>query len=431
MTDYKIYPGREIFPIKTETACMLKWAWSSINLESATTSSCHRTNHVPIDLDNFKDFHNHPMKIQDREKMLDSQWPGRGCEYCKNVEDSGGTSDRQLWLMRSHGANKIPPELFENARATYVTPTILEVYFNNTCNLSCVYCNQILSSKWNDELEKFGAINIEDFSMVKHNTNKSQQRKMVKEFWEYLVEHDRYKTIQHFNLLGGESFLQKELDVSIDFWMQHPNPSLTFNMISNIMIPHHVFVEKIEKFQNLVDQNAIYQLELTASLDCWGPPQEYVRYGIDLETWTKNFEYLLDKSWILLSIHSCLTSLTIKTRPDLLEKILAWNLKRPKDRPIEMSFDFVIGEDGRKNGLHPSAFGPDVFDHDFEKILQLMPEDTEHQISLKKHMQGSAEFIKKSVKNTKKIQILKEYLTELDRRRNTNWRQIFPWLVDL
>ena len=129
MSTNKIYPGYEIFPVKTDTSCILKWSWSSINIEHKTTSSCHRNAAVPIDPDKFEDFHNHPIKIQDRERMLAGEWPedGRGCEYCKNVEDHGGTSDRQLWSARSHVATKIPPELFSNPRATQVTPTILEV----------------------------------------------------------------------------------------------------------------------------------------------------------------------------------------------------------------------------------------------------------------------------------------------------------------
>ena len=67
---------------------------------------------------------------------------------------------------------------------------------------------------------------------------------------------------------------------------------------------------------------------------------------------------------------------------------------------------------------------------DFQRILQLLPENNEHQISLKKHMLGSANLIENSVKNNERIQILKEYLTELDRRRNTNWREVFPWLTE-
>lgn len=432
MSTYKTYPGYEIFPVKTDSSCILKWSWSTVNIENKMTSSCHRNSYVPIDPENFENFHNHPVKIQDREYMLKGLWPEdkHGCEYCKNVEDSGGTSDRQMWLSRSHGATKIPPELFKDPTATQVTPTILEIYFNNTCNLSCVYCGPELSSKWNDELGKFGKISIEDFSLEQHSIDKAHYQQMVQALWDYMIKDDRYKTIQHYHLLGGESLLQKELDISVDFWMQHPNPSLTFNLISNIMLPHKLFVEKINKFQKLVEANAIMQLELTASIDCWGPEQEYVRHGLDLEVWKKNFEYLLDKEWILLSVHSCINSLTIKTMPALWQRILEWNKLRPQDKPIDISFDVVVGNRAKQNGLHPTHFGPNVFDEDFKKILEIMPVDTEHQRSLKEQMRGVASFVQQSVKNPQKIQVLKTYLTELDRRRNTNWHHAFPWLVD-
>jgi len=431
MSNYKIYPGHEIFPIRTDTACLLKWAWSTVNIERGETSSCHRTNYDTIDPDNFSNFHNLPTKIHARERMIAGEWPGRGCEYCKNVEDHGGTSDRQMILMRSHGLDKIPPELLDNPKATEVTPIILEIYFNNTCNLSCVYCGPSISSKWNDEIQKFGKIQIEDFSLNAHTPDKSSYNKMVEDLWKYLVTDDRYKSIRNYQLLGGESLLQKELDASIDFWHQHPNPSLTFNLISNIMLPPKLFVEKMQRFHTLVDTESIYRLELTASLDCWGPQQEYVRHGLDLDTWTHNFEYLLDKPWVKPSIHSCITSLTIKTMPALIEKIVEWNQKLPEDMQIDHSFDFVIGSDGGKNGLHPCLFGPDIFEKDFEKILALMPENTENQRLSKKQMQGQANFVKNSIKDKKRINLLKAYLDELDRRRNTNWHTLFPWLLDL
>jgi hypothetical protein len=75
----------DIFPIKTNTACQFKWTWSTLFLSVGTSSSCHRckgwdvTNHM-------QDFHNHPGKLGDREKMLEGLWPGNGCEYCKKIE---------------------------------------------------------------------------------------------------------------------------------------------------------------------------------------------------------------------------------------------------------------------------------------------------------------------------------------------------------
>jgi pyruvate-formate lyase-activating enzyme len=425
---YQTFPGKKIFPIKSNTACMLKWSWSTINMETGSSSSCHRVNYDPIDPDNFADFHNLPAKVQAREAMIRGEWPGHGCEYCQNVENAGGVSDRMMTMERHHGLDKLPPELLNNPVATEVTPTILEVYFNNTCNLSCLYCGPSVSSKWNDELRKFGDIEIGNFRQKLHVSNNDRYEQMVNSLWQYLEENQRYKIIRHYQILGGESLLQKELDQSVDFWASHPNPSLTINLITNLMLPHHQFVKKIQKFESLVQQEAIYMLELTASLDCWGPQQEYARHGLELDTWQKNFEYMLDKTWCKLAVHSCISSLSIKTMSELIDKINYWNTFRAPDQEIEHNFDMVIGEKQRINGMHPANFGPGVFDQDFAKIIELMPVGTEKQRTNRDQMIGQAKFIANSQCRPESIALLQAYLDEIDRRRNTNWKILFPWL---
>jgi organic radical activating enzyme len=423
--------GYEIFPIKSDTACMLKWGWSSIFMSTGETSSCHRVEREIIDPDNFQNFHNTPAKKLAREQMLQGKWPGKGCEYCENVEKAGGTSDRILTLSGSHQPDKVPPELFYNPYAIEVTPIILEIYFNNTCNMSCLYCSPIASSQINDEIRRFGTIEINDFKISSFKSKNKKYDKMIQDLWEYLIDQERYKTIRHYHILGGEPLLQKELDASIDFWNDHPNPSLSFNIITNLMIPHQKFVEKIEKFQKLVGKNSIYKLEITASIDCWGEQSEYVRHGLDLKTWTENFEYLLDKPWIHLAIHSCLSSLSIKTLPDLLKKINQWNHMRAPLDPIDHSFDSVLGNSNNLIAMHPKYFDKDVFQFDFLEILSEMPSQTDRQKNAIKHMKGLFDFIENHPADAGKISMFKKYLDEIDRRRQSNWRSIFPWLDQL
>ena len=49
-------------------------------------------------------------------------------------------SDRQYQLKAGHEVDRTPEELLTDPTATEVVPTILEVYFNNTCNMACLYC---------------------------------------------------------------------------------------------------------------------------------------------------------------------------------------------------------------------------------------------------------------------------------------------------
>jgi len=141
------------FPIKTETACQLKWNWSTIRLYTGVTSSCQRASYSNITVDNFDSFHNTREKIDARKLMLNGQWPSGGCGYCQQIEAAGGVSDR---MFHTSIPNMYPLELDNNSLAVEVTPTILEVYFDNVCNMSCIYCWDGFSSKIQQENIKFG-----------------------------------------------------------------------------------------------------------------------------------------------------------------------------------------------------------------------------------------------------------------------------------
>jgi hypothetical protein len=359
--------------------------------------------------------------------MQQGIWPQRGCQYCEQIEKSGGISDRLMQLSREHGLDKISPELLKDPTATSVTPIILEVWFNNTCNMTCTYCNPGFSSKWADEIKKYGPIKIENHLTTYDYKSNPHYDRMVTDLWNYLAQDNRSSVIRHFQILGGEPLLQKEFDQVIDFWEQHPNPSLTINVISNLMIPHERFVQKIQRFQELVDKEAILKLQLTASLDGWGAAQEYVRYGLDLELWEKNFQYLLNKPWCQTSINSCMSSLSIKDTPALLNKINQWNTGSLNS--VHWSFELITtGNNHTMIVQHPHIFGSKFFAEDFNNILSAMPQNTADEILSYDHMQGIAKTQKNSHLQIDRINDLKHYLDELDRRRGLNWRLVFPWL---
>jgi hypothetical protein len=45
-------------------------------------------------------------------------------------------------------------------------------------------------------------------------------------------------------------------------------------------------------------------------------------------------------------------------------------------------------------------------------------------------MQGIATSIEKTPRDPTKILMLESYLNEIDRRRGTNWKTLWPWLED-
>lgn len=399
------------FPIKTETACQLKWAWSTVRLYSGTTSSCHRVQPDSIDADNFANFHNTPKKLRDRALMLNGEWPQGGCEYCKHIEDAGGFSDRKLHL---NIPDQTPVELETNPVAINVTPKILEVYFDNVCNMSCLYCWDGFSSKIQQENAKHGR--FEKHGVVIDNiATRADTTALTSSMWLWMERNHHH--LARFNVLGGEPFYQKQFEQCLDFFEHHPSPNLEFNVVSNLMISSDKLRTIIDKIQNLVTSQKIKRFDLTASIDCFGAEQEYVRYGLDLEQWKTNFEFLVNQPWIVLNINQTLSGLTIKTIPEMLTYVN----QVKGTRPVGHYFSTVVMT---HEFMHPGIFGHGFFDKDFTEILECIPESTARQ-----YMQGIQMQINAEPRDQNKINQLGIFLDEMDRRRNTNWREVFPWLT--
>jgi hypothetical protein len=418
---------KQVFPIKTDTGCLLKWAWSTVYLNQGTSASCHRTDQQPIPPDNFESFHNLPNKIEARQMMLRGEWPQGGCQYCEKIETAGGMSDRQYQLHARHDLDRTPHELFKDPTTLEVVPTILEVYFNNVCNMACLYCGSHFSTKWEEENRRFGVFTQGNVNFGHNTQSNPNYERMLADFWRYLEEKDRYKHIRYYQILGGEPFFQDEFDISMDFWESHPNPELTFNIITNLKVPPKKFQAYIDRFGKMVESGALKRLQITGSIDAWGPQEEYVRWGLDLAEWTENWEYLLDKDWVVMCVNSAVSALTIKTAPELVEKINEWNDRRNPWNPISYSFMSVM----TPPEMVPDIFGPGVFEQDFARLLAAMRERNPSEVSAKEHMRGIMKQIVAGPRNAERIADLKVYLTEIDRRRVTDWKLLFPWLIEL
>jgi organic radical activating enzyme len=410
--------SQRYFPIHTSTACQLKWNWSTVRLYNGTTSSCHRVDSDSVTVENFSNFHNTAKKIADRQLMLEGKWPTGGCEYCTKIETAGGTSDRMFHLQIP---NYVPPELATDPRAVIVSPSIVEVYFDNTCNMSCLYCWDGFSSKIQQENIKFGRFEKHGVVIDNHASLTNNRPQLTEAFWKWFV--DNHQSVKRFHVLGGEPFYQTQFEQCLQFLETHPCPDLEFNVISNLKISTDRLTNFFDRIKKLLKDKKIKRFDLTASIDCFGKEQEYVRYGIDLEQWKKNFELAVSCKWIHLNINQTLSALTVKTVPELIAYLNGLNL----DREIGHYFGTTVLT---HEFLHPGIFGPRFFSNDFDAIISGMSDRTWQQRQAKQNMIGIKSQIETSKRDVNKVQQLGIFLDEIDRRRNLNWRETFPWLAE-
>jgi len=407
---------KKVFPINTATACQYKWTWSTIYLSQGQTNSCHRVGGGHLDAWNFKNFHNLPEKIRDRKLMLEGKWPDNECNYCKRIEDAGGLSERNGYI---NTLDMVPPELDTDPTAVEVTPRILEIYFSNLCNQSCVYCSPMFSSVIENELRKHGPLSKRYFLDGTWEQNPLYEQ-WKREFWEWMHENSTH--LYDFQVLGGEPMFQPEFQECLDFFEETENPNLNWKMFSNLKHDHEQFKVKINKMASLIQRKKMKRIEIVASIDCWGDEQEYARNGMSLANWEKNFNYLLEVPEISIFIQSTISPITAPTAYQLVDKVIEWN----KKKQIHQGWNVVA---------NPPFLDPSVFGHYLTDYMDKLAESAQ---SLKRphfpdisYLDGFVTQIKSAPVNLEMMRELRDYLDGLDARRNQNWRSIYPWMDEI
>jgi organic radical activating enzyme len=411
-------------------ACQLKWTQSTIYLTDATSASCHKAGFGNYITDNGElNFHNTPNKIEDRRKMLRGEWPGNGCEHCKHIEQAGGESDRTIHLEME--GTTAPPELETDPEAVEVTPRILEVYWGNTCQQACIYCDAHYSSTIQQEEKRFGDFNQEGVRLRdtwKKNPDIEKHTELLFNWFEKHL-HKLHKII----VLGGEPFLQKETFRFIEFLEKGNYPDLTLVFFSNHNMDHERFKKWMDRLDVLKKSNRLDKIQIFFSCDALGPEGEYVRTGLDLKVAIKNFEHILHNTDIEQGINSALTVTAVPGMPALAKYINECS----KIKPIYWSMTKAANKDvDHRPYLYPGIFGSKINDWGLSEAIELFDVNTNGhpdsvKVNHKKFMQGNVMEFSAETPSPIRMKQFKIYLNELDRRRGTDWTKIYPQMWKL
>jgi hypothetical protein len=109
----------------------------------------------------------------------------------------------------------------------------------------------------------------------------------------------------------------------------------------------------------------------------------------------------------------------------LLEKIVEWN-NQLNDKKIAVNFNKCMFPDFYNPGIMPS----NVYEKHIEDILSFSDQVFQN-TSYKNFVKGMFNEIVQSPHSYDKISALKTELSKLDLRRGTNWKETFPWLVEV
>ena len=434
--------------------CLAKWTQVTMHLGTGLTHSCHHPVQHKIPLRELRNnpsaLHNTRYKKRKRKEMLEGKRP-QECNYCWNIEDNSNSfSDRVFKSSEPWSLDQMDKIKTSDWNENY-NPRYVEVSFSNTCNFKCAYCGPQYSSKWVEEIEKYGhydtATRFNSIEDIKERGEmpykKTDHNPYIDAFWEWWP--DLFKDLHTFRITGGEPLLSpdtfKVLEYIQEHWEENPNLSLAIN--TNLGVPKKLIDRMITIAKDLVDNNKVRELIIFTSVESTGRQAEYVRYGLDYDQFWININNILTElPKVTVNIMAAFNALSVFTYSDLIEKVLEVKKKYTNDMrywntPLQLDTSYTrwpphlnvkILEPEHKELILESA--KKAFYYGANNMIDELYGFTDVEIQKIKrtydYAVGGSDFdVEKQRKDFVK------FVTQYDERKGTNFKEVFPELEEL
>jgi hypothetical protein len=271
--------------------CLAKYDLFTLHLHLGAVHSCHLALLKKLNIDDIKgpyDFFNFPEIKETRKKMKDGIKDNE-CQYCWEIEKNNPYSDRHFQSFQIQ--NRYDEIVKMDPLKDDIIPSYLEVSFSNLCNMKCTYCNPNFSSRWEGDIKQYGDYHNENNipskrHPVKPSKNADVFLKKFKEFFPQII-----KNLTVLRITGGEPTIQDELYDILNYIENNPQPNLTLCINTNLCPP-------VKKFNNLIDKlkiinDKVKQIFIYTSCDSSGEHAEFIREGLNYQTWKHNCHTIL------------------------------------------------------------------------------------------------------------------------------------------
>ena len=318
----------------SSSMCLAKWLQVTLHLTTGNTSSCHHNPVHKIDkTELLKDpsaLHNTKQKKEERALMLKGERP-KGCSYCWNIEDSGNHYSDRHYKSSEPWANKHFEKIIKNSFDYNITPSYVEVNFNQACQFKCSYCSPNLSTAWMDEIQKHGAYPTTNFYNDIETIKKAGQwpigvkehNPYIEAFWKWWPE--LYPKLKVFRMTGGEPLIDHNTYRVLKYIKSHPHPDLELAITSNLCPPEKMMNRFQKELKDILKDKKIFRFMIFPSIDTWTEQAEYIRFGLNIQEFEKNVRSLIKEiPELLLSFIVTVNALSPFSLKELLEKILEW-----------------------------------------------------------------------------------------------------------
>jgi len=276
--------------------CTAPWNGLTIREDGTVRTCCNgRTSLGNLNTESIESIESGEILNSLRQAMLTDTPVLDNCRDCIQHEQRSGLSSLRQYYLKNY------PDI-DNLRLQF-----LDIRWNNTCNLGCMYCSPVFSSTWTDRL--------------------SSDRKIppVKSYQDDLLDWilERADHVKEIMLVGGEPLLMKQNYTLLKKLPQDCRISIITNLSYDL--------ESLPCITSLLDrprENIIWNV----SLENIGEQFEYVRNGASWSQVEHNLKYISSR-WPV----SCAMVYSMFSAFDLLttvQKLSEYGIKKFNFQPV-------------------------------------------------------------------------------------------------
>ena len=170
---------------------------------------------------------------------------------------------------------------------TTMKPVSWDYRFTNLCNFKCRMCGDMLSSSWESEQRQHNMI---DWSNPKNNWMQHEIKKQIEQFQDTQIEAEFSQAVEEHRVeevywVGGEPLMYEQ------HW-RYMKRIVELGDGPNVYARYNTNLSRVDyKGINLYRDilSGIRDWQVCASLDGTGPIGEYIRTGLDYNSWLANF----------------------------------------------------------------------------------------------------------------------------------------------
>jgi organic radical activating enzyme len=234
----------------------------------------------------------------------------------------------------------------------------IEIFFDTTCDLACVYCDPSFSSNWAQENnqtkihpEFLNKIYVDD--QVKIQKIKDTIRSVSKT----VTKDERVDIV----ILGGEPFLSPRVKngkfieyINIYYENAPIDSKLQITFITNCNTPDQVFDKNLAILRETKAMYPNLSVHITMSLECVGKLTEITRYGSDWNQVDKNINKWLQEDWIFFNFNTVFNAMTIHAVDEYIKYLV--NLYEKHQRQIIISPNICYSPEGLQVSIMPTSY---------------------------------------------------------------------------